>query len=174
MLANCDRWGEMEVDDRSAMSARSPLHSETYKTLAAIVGAALARERAVGELGDAARIIENSATILFRFDAEQPYPISYVSRNISRYGYDAEEMRTSPLHYLELIHPDDRPKAIDDVVRIADGRPLRGHAQRPTSGGGRPPCLFECRITPMRDKGGRVTEIEGLGIDIDHRTAADS
>jgi hypothetical protein len=48
VLANGDPWGEMEVDDRRAESACSPLHSETYKTLAAIVGAALARERAAG------------------------------------------------------------------------------------------------------------------------------
>jgi hypothetical protein len=59
-------WGEMEIHDWRVERAHSPIDGETYKTLAAIVGAALARERDIGELADAARIIENSATILFR------------------------------------------------------------------------------------------------------------
>ena len=83
-------------------------------------------------------------------------------------------MRANPLRYLELIHPDDLPKVIDDVVRVGDERLAEATRDIRRMAADGHYFWFECHIAPVRDQDGRVTEIEGLGIDIDRRKTTES
>ena len=36
-------------------------------------------------------------------------PLTYISENVSKWGYGAAQFRTSPNFYITLVHPDDVP-----------------------------------------------------------------
>ena len=167
-------WGEVEIDRPRDNRPWSTSESEACELFGTLVGAAVVRARTVKELADAARVIDNSATILFRISAQKPYAISYVSPNITHYGYSVEEFLESPQRYLELTHPEDRPRALANMDRIATGPTTSATADlRLRASDGRY-LWFEVRMSAVRDINGLVTEIEGLAIDIDRRKATDS
>lgn len=167
-------WGHCEIDDCKSERTWSRDDIGTFKVMASLVAAALARTRDISELANAARIIANSATILFRFAATSPYPISYFSHNVGRYGYNADELLGTPLRDLNIIHPEDLPKTIDDIVRLTRGITSgTSRDARMRAADGRY-LWFEARMAPVHDDTGRVTEIEGLAFDIDKRKANES
>jgi diguanylate cyclase (GGDEF)-like protein/PAS domain S-box-containing protein len=167
-------WGQVEFDDCSGERAWSAIEVDTISTLAELVGTAIARTRDLRELSDASRIIENSSTILFRMRAQNPYPIIYVSRNVSNYGYDAAELLSSPTRYLELIHPDDLPEAMTDIMRIAEGLTAQASRERRIRAADGRYVWFEYRMRGLHDDRGRLTAIEGLAIDINERKSAET
>ena len=73
-------------------------------------------------LADANRIVENSATILYRLDLKPPFPLIFVSQNISRYGYQADELLAHPERWAQLIDPADLPAMVDDIRSISEGK----------------------------------------------------
>jgi PAS domain S-box-containing protein len=52
-------------------------------------------------------IIEGSPAIVFRWKAENGWPIEYVSENIRQFGYTPEELTAPGFLYSSIIHPDD-------------------------------------------------------------------
>lgn len=167
-------WGEAEIDRYDGAQAWPDDEVAACGVLSGLIGAAIVRARAAKELADAARIIENSATFLFRFSAERPYPISYVSNNVQRYGYRVDDILASPVHYLELLYPEDLPKALDDILRVAEGvvSDTRRDVRLRTADGRY--LWFEVRIAAVRNEAGKVIEVEGLAIDIDKRKTAET
>lgn len=167
-------WGEAEIDRCDGAQAWPNNEIGTCSILSGLIGAAIVRTRVAKELADAARIIENSATFLFRFSAEKPYAVNYISNNIQRYGYRANEILASPMRYLELIHPDDLPKALEDILRVTSGGTRDASRDiRLRASDGRY-LWFEVRMAAVRNEAGRVVEVEGLAIDIDKRKTAES
>ncbi|MDF2158253.1 PAS domain S-box protein [Algoriphagus sp. CAU 1675] len=61
-------------------------------------------------------IIENSPVVLFQVDPNDSYRILYISENIDRYGYHSKELIEKKASILDLIHP-------DDWVRILENQP---------------------------------------------------
>ena len=87
------QWlGMIAFDDCHSERDWSATEIDTIKTIAELVGAAVARTMHLQKLDDANRIIENSATILYRVGPQPPYPLTFLSQNISRYGYRADEL----------------------------------------------------------------------------------
>jgi diguanylate cyclase (GGDEF)-like protein/PAS domain S-box-containing protein len=121
-------------------------------------------------------IVENSPTILYRVDRipeTSSLPLTFVSRNATRFGYDSDMFLASPESYNDLIHPDDRA-AVDDLTR----RLIEGSAGPSTvelrlrlaDGSYR---WFENRLTPIRDADGNLRSLEGMMIDINERKEGD-
>jgi diguanylate cyclase (GGDEF)-like protein/PAS domain S-box-containing protein len=143
------------------------------KTLAGLIGVAIARAQYVKELADANMIVQNSPTILYRLKGEPSLPLIYVSHNITKFGHDPQRLVGAPNWWESLIEPDDAPK-----VRAAMGRALEKDAQaasiefRLRAGDGSHRWV-ENRYTPVRDKEGRLSEVEGIIIDITERKAAE-
>ena len=52
-------------------------------------------------------IIEGSPAIVFRWKAENGWPIEYVSENIRQFGYSPEELTAPGFLYSSIIHPAD-------------------------------------------------------------------
>lgn len=168
-------WGEVSFDDCDTERRWSTVEIDTLKTIAELVGAAIGHGRDLGELETAARIIENSSTILYRVKPTLPYELTYISRNTARYGYARTQFLSNPAFYLDLIHPEDRENVTSDVMHLAQkqigSEIVREYRIRKPDG---TYVWFEGRIRGIYDKSLRLTEIEGVLIDISERKTAEA
>lgn len=60
-------------------------------------------------------IVNSSHAVVLLWDSLRGWKISFVSDNINQFGYSAEELMEGSIQYPDLIHPEDRAKAIEDV-----------------------------------------------------------
>ena len=64
----------------------------------------------------AVQVVEASPVVLFRWENLPGWPVSYVSANVSRWGYTAEEFLTGLVDFNDLVYPDDRQWLRDEVA----------------------------------------------------------
>ena len=161
-------WGHICFDDCRRERQWTAAEADTLRTLAEMIGAAIARARDLQHLADASRVVENSPVILFRIAAQSPYPLLYLSQNVSRFGYRAAELMASPYRYLDLFHPDDAPAMSADIRRIVNGDvPDVTQERRLRRADGRY-AWVEARARLLTGPQ-HEAEIEGILIDIDLR-----
>ncbi len=168
-------WGEISLDDCNTERIWSTVEIDTLRTIGELVGAAIGHGRDLDEIETAARIIGNSSTILFRMKPTPPYVLTYISRNTDRFGYEREQFLSDPSFYLGLIHPEDRANVVNDVMRLARGHDSTGISReyriRKSDG---TYVWFEGRFRGIYDKSLRLTEIEGILIDISERKTTEA
>jgi PAS domain S-box-containing protein len=68
------------------------------------------------QLKVALQVIEASPLVSFRWRATADWPIDYVSANITRWGYTVAQMLAGTPRYIDIIHPDDLSRVIDDIT----------------------------------------------------------
>jgi diguanylate cyclase (GGDEF)-like protein/PAS domain S-box-containing protein len=130
-------------------------------------------EERTRELSDANIIVQNSPVILYRLRGEPSFPLIYISHNITKLGHDRATLLASPSWAKSLIEPEDQAKVGAAMARIlekdAEGASIEFRLR---TGDGA--CRWvENRYVPVRDKEGRLIEVEGIIIDITERKAAD-
>ena len=167
-------WGALSFMDPSREKREwSWAETDTLATLASLVGVSIARARIVKDLADANRIVQNSPTVLYRLKGEPPLPLTYISHNIIKFGYEPGELVSSGKFFQTLVHPDDQQKVMDAMAAVterdAQGATIEFRLMEP-SGAFR---WVENRYTPVRDDIGRLVEIEGIIIDVTQRKAAE-
>lgn len=74
-----------------------------------------ARKQTEEALRQANRVVENSPMVLFRWKAAAGWPIETVSNNVSRIGYDPEELLSGKILFSSLVHPDDLARVTAEV-----------------------------------------------------------
>ena len=87
-------------------------------------------KRRLSQMADAAEaykyailIIEHSPAILFRrLAAEKLHDrrMAYVSPNISRFGYAAEDFTHNRIMFRQIVHPDDRERVVAEIKSYVD------------------------------------------------------
>ncbi|MDP9082925.1 MAG: EAL domain-containing protein [Pseudomonadota bacterium] len=125
------------------------------------------------ELSNANIIVQNSPVILYRLRGEPSFPLIYISQNITKLGHEPETLLASPSWAQSLITPDDQAKVGEAMARVLE-KDAQGAAIefRLCTGNGALRWV-ENRYVPVRDKDGRLTEVEGIIIDITERKAAE-
>lgn len=130
-------------------------------------------EERTKELSDANIIVQNSPTILYRLRGEPSFPLIYISHNITKFGYDRAALLASPDWAQRLVAPDDLAKLEAAMSRIlekdAQGASIEIRL-RTSDGSFR---WVDNRYIPIRDKHGRLIEVEGIIIDITERKTAE-
>jgi diguanylate cyclase (GGDEF)-like protein/PAS domain S-box-containing protein len=130
-------------------------------------------EERTRELSDANIIVQNSPTILYRLRGEPSFPLMYISHNITKFGHDAAELVASPNWAQALINPDDLAMVDTAMARVlnkdAEGASIEFRL-RTGDGDHR---WVENRYIPVRDKDGRLIEVEGIILDITERKVAE-
>jgi len=63
----------------------------------------------------AREIIKRSPNVLFKWKAEEKWPVDYVSENVSQFGYTANEFLEGRILFAEIIHPDDGQRVEAEV-----------------------------------------------------------
>ena len=165
-------WAMLAFDACRRARQWLPAEIDVIQILAELIGASVVRSRRLQTLADANRIIESSPTVLYRIAPTPPFPLTYVSRNIRQYGYEAEELLAEPLRWTGLIEPHDLGAAIERIQLLANGRSDRERLDfrllRPDGSW----VWFEGDSLAPRDAAGRIVAIEGILSDVTERRRA--
>ena len=63
------------------------------------------------------RVIHNSPVIVFLWENEPTWPVTFVSKNISRLGYDVEDFTSRKIFYKDIVYPEDFDKIQKELLR---------------------------------------------------------
>src|ERR1700676_2619621 len=125
------------------------------------------------ELSNANIVVQNSPVILYRLRGEPSFPLIYVSHNITKLGHDPKSLLASPSWAQSLIYPDDLTKVGEAMARVLEKDALGASIEFRLYTGDGALRWVENRYVPVRDKQGRLIEVEGIIIDITERKAAE-
>ena len=130
-------------------------------------------EERTRELSDANIIVQNSPTILYRLRGEPSFPLIYISHNITKFGHDPANLLANPDWASVLIDSHDQVRVAEAMARVLqkDAQGASIEYRLCTGDGSRR--WVENRYVPVRDKEGRLIEIEGIVIDVTERKAAE-
>jgi diguanylate cyclase (GGDEF)-like protein/PAS domain S-box-containing protein len=130
-------------------------------------------EERTRELSNANIIVQNSPVILYRLRGEPSFPLIYVSHNITRLGHDPASLLASPSWAQSLIYPDDQAKVGEAMARVLEKDAEGASIEFRLCAGNGALRWVENRYVPVRDKEGRLIEVEGIIIDVTERKAAE-
>jgi diguanylate cyclase (GGDEF)-like protein/PAS domain S-box-containing protein len=130
-------------------------------------------EERTRELSNANIIVQNSPVILYRLRGEPAFPLVYISHNITKYGHVPQTLLDSPSWAKRLIHPDDLSMVGEAMARVLEKDAVGASIEFRLCTGDGALRWVENRYVPVRDKEGRLIEVEGIVIDITERKAAE-
>jgi diguanylate cyclase (GGDEF)-like protein/PAS domain S-box-containing protein len=130
-------------------------------------------EQRTRELSNANIIVQNSPVILYRLRGEPAFPLIYISHNITKLGHDPESLLNSPAWAQTLIDPRDQAKVGEAMARLLDKDAEGASIEFRLCTADGALRWVENRYVPVRDKEGRIIEVEGIVIDITERKAAE-
>ncbi|WP_158611830.1 EAL domain-containing protein [Guyparkeria sp. SCN-R1] len=134
------------------------------RRVSAIRGRRLAETRRA--LETAHEVIEASPVVLFRWLPRPGWPVAFVSGNVSRWGYTAEEFLDGSRHFADIVHPDDMERVDAEVEeRLAAGATAYRQEYRILHADGTPRWVGDLTHV-FRDEHGQVERIEGVVTDI--------
>ncbi|NRA55126.1 MAG: PAS domain-containing protein [Gammaproteobacteria bacterium] len=118
-------------------------------------------------------VVENSPVVIFRWRADSPRTVEYVSKNVIIFGYRANDFLTGEIQYKDILHPDDVTKFNDDIAYFTQrGFSQFKHEYRITSPT-KEICWIESRTSIERDLQGKAIFYQGVIIDITERKQAE-
>ena len=66
------------------------------------------------------RVIHKSPVIVFLWKYEPMWPVEFVSKNISRLGYEVEDFTSKRILYGDIVHPEDLDKIQKELLRSVE------------------------------------------------------
>ncbi len=125
------------------------------------------------ELSHLAAIVNRSPVIAISWRNVDDWPVSYVSGNISSWGYRPEQLRGGQYKYIDLIQPEDRVRVAAEIAEhIAHGPDDYYQEYRFLHGAGH--WIWIGEFTRLiRNENNAVVSIEGLLNDISARVEAE-
>jgi diguanylate cyclase (GGDEF)-like protein/PAS domain S-box-containing protein len=162
-------WGYLVFDDCHTEREWTTPESDALQVLGDIIGASIARARHTRELADAKLIVENSTTVLFRSRAEPGMPLTYISENVSKWGYTAEQFLATPTFHLTLIHPEDLPQVAANMKNLLEGTIAPTWLIFRIRFADGSYHWFENQLSAIRDQSGSLEAFEGILFDVTAR-----
>jgi PAS domain S-box-containing protein len=118
-------------------------------------------------------VVENSPVVLFRWRAAEGWPVEFVSRNVSQFGYTPEELLSGAVPFALIVHPRDLQRVAGEVEGYcAEGVDQFRQEYRIVTKEGEVRWVDDHTVV-KRDVGGQVTEFHGIVIDISERKQAE-
>lgn len=128
------------------------------------------RKLAEEELQRERRLFTGGPVVVFRWIAEEGWPVEYVSPNAAHlFGHTREEFTLGRLPYASIVHPDDVQRVAREVASHSQsGEPCFEQYYRIVRPDGAVRWLYDFTVV-ARDDGGRITHYEGYVLDITER-----
>ncbi|MBL4576263.1 MAG: PAS domain S-box protein [Opitutaceae bacterium] len=125
-----------------------------------------ALQRALQKREELERIVDRSPSIVILWRAEEGWPVEYVSDNIAKTGYTAEEFLSGEISFREVTHADDFQK-VSEEVEIFSERGVDEYLQEYRIMTKTGDVLWvEDRTIVRRDENGVVTHHQGIITDV--------
>lgn len=131
------------------------------------------RRRTEEALRQATLVVENSPVMLFRWKAEEGWPVVLVSQNVTQIGYTSEELLDGSTPFSAIVHPEDIGRVIDEVhTYVAGGAHRFQQEYRIITKDGHIRWVDD-RTAVERDTEGRTSHFQGIIVDITERKQAE-
>jgi len=120
-------------------------------------------------------IIEISPAVAFVRRATGDWPVEFVSDNVLQFDYEAEDLLSGQIVYASIIHPEDRQRVMDEVVRYSEDKDCEEFSleYRILTGYGAVRWVDD-RTFVRRNSKGAVTHLQGIILDVtDRKNATD-
>ena len=118
-------------------------------------------------------IIRRSPVVAMSWRNEPGWPVSYISDNIDRFGYDRTAFLSGQLHYDELIHPDDLPEVAAQVEHHLNHGPDQYEQHYRLRHGDGHWIRIHNHTWLTRSRHGQVTGIHGVLMDVTEQQEAE-
>ena len=118
-------------------------------------------------------VLVNSPAVLFRWKASSDWPVSYVSQNISQYGYTQDDFLSGNVKYSSIIHPDDLEQVIQEVLKYTNSDSNNFRQQYRIFTKDKKVCWIDDRSNIERDSHGNPTYYQGVILDITENKLAE-
>jgi diguanylate cyclase (GGDEF)-like protein/PAS domain S-box-containing protein len=164
---NNKRWFELSVSRKHAARGQAPRFILLTREITE-------RKRSEDKLRMANTLVENSPTVLFRWKAEEGWPVEYVSENVlQQFGYAAADLRSGRVHFSAMIYPDDVARVAAEVAQYsAIGAERFTQEYRIVTADGKVRWIDNL-TTIERDENGKVLHYEGVVLDKTERRFAE-
>ncbi len=127
------------------------------------------RLRVEEALKQANLVVENNPAVVFRWRAAEGWPVEMVSRNVSRFGYTAQELLSGVVPYASIIHPEDLDQVARELQRYsANGTDSFRQEYRIVTKNGEVRWVDDHSVVE-RNSEGQITFYQGIVIDITDR-----
>ena len=131
------------------------------------------REQAENQLMRDRQLFTRGPVTVFRWSAEDGWPIEYVSKTVAQFGYDADELMENRTSYASLIHRTDLQHVEEaEFDSNEHGLVALGIDYRLVNAAGEVRWVFDYTV-PVRDEHGDVTHYAGYLLDITDRKQAE-
>ncbi|MBI4914364.1 MAG: PAS domain-containing protein [Acidobacteria bacterium] len=126
------------------------------------------RKRAEAAMAREERLFALGPVVLFRWLPSPGRTVSYVSRNVSQWGFFPDRLRTADDFY-SFIHPDDRERiATQTRGFLAERRASWELEYRLVCPDGQTRWVYDCTVVG-RDATGQATHLDGYVLDVSER-----
>jgi len=133
-----------------------------------------ARRKAKARANEFLSIVNRSPIVFIKWNISDKQPVELVSENIADFGYSPEELLSGSLKYIDIVHPEDLAKTIEERKRAErEGRPVIVREYRLLTRD-RQIRYVEDQTWPQRNKDGDITHYHSLIQDITARRLAEA
>jgi len=119
-------------------------------------------------------IVENSPAVLFRWRAEDGWPVEMVSGNVAQFGYAPEEFLAGAIPFFSIIYPEDQERVTAEVREYSAGGADNFQQEYRIVTRQGDVRWIDDRTAVERDADGRITHFQGIVIDITDRKRTES
>jgi PAS domain S-box-containing protein len=132
-----------------------------------------ALKKALQKREELERIIDRSPSIVILWQADDGWPVEYVSDNMANMGYSAEEVLSGEVSFADLTHPDDLLRISEEVELFSEkGIDEYNQEYRMVTKAGDVRWVEDCTIV-RRDENGVVTHHQGIITDVSEKHLAE-
>jgi PAS domain S-box-containing protein len=119
------------------------------------------------------RIVNRSPSVVVLWRAEEGFPVEFVSKSVEQFGCTAQDMMEGRVRFVDLVHPEDRPRVVREVAAHAvAGDYEYSQEYRVVTREGEIRWIDDHTVIRV-DAEGNVTHHEGLLTDITERKQAE-
>jgi len=182
LAISCDEPDAISPDAVTALEEIAAVLAEAFRRrddlrervrhLAELESEVAERRRAQQSLQRATEIINHSPVVAFLWRHEPGSPIEFVTDNVSDLlGYCAGDLVSGQIHFIDLIHADDRSRVVAELEQLVSAGVSDAHVFAPyrvVSRAGEVRWV-EDRTHLVRDPDGRITHHQGIVLDVTGR-----
>lgn len=118
------------------------------------------------DLTMASEIINSSPAIAFLWKNTAHFPVQFVSENVVNLsGYTANEFITGKVIYQDIIHPEDKKRVLNEVIKDSNTIKFRHKPYRLLTKYGTVKWVDDCSSI-VRDEQNNITHYQGIIIDV--------